>query len=620
MKITILLNLVVLLVTAALAPAATRLVPDEYATIQPAIDAAVDGDVVIVAEGIYFENINFKGRNIILRGTDPNNPNVVAATIIDGGRNGSVATFSSGEDANCVLNGFTLTNGCGSEEQFGSYVWSFGGAIYCTGSGPTVTNCIITGNKAIQGAGIFAWENSSLTIANCTISENTRSGGIYCWRNTTATIIDCVISGNDGRGIYCWGSPAANIINCTITNNDMDGIIVSGGDGSLIISNCTISENHYTGIRCSVGSTAIATISNCIITGNTGGWHGGGIKAFAHDDGVVMITNCTITGNRADYGGGVSCPTGETIITNSIVWNNTNYDICLWNFTPLPNGHVPGVPSKLTVSYSCPGIIFVEEDPVRGDPILILCVGNIDVDPCFADPNNGDYHLKSAGWRWHRQRKVWTWDEVTSPCIDAGNPGSPLGDELMSVPDDPNNEWGENLRINMGAYGGTAEASMAPPGWALLSDLSNDGIVNFVDLALQVEDWLTTANEQPGDLNHDGAVNMIDFSILADTWLKRKPFVVKITKPENGAEFYDYETIEIEADAWCFCCSVVKVEFFANGTKIGEDNYGSDGWKTNWEGDHARGSYNLTTKATNDNGATTVSLAVAIRIGGGGPP
>ena len=53
-------------------------------------------------------------------------------------------------------------------------------------------------------------------------------------------------------------------------------------------------------------------------------------------------------------------------------------------------------------------------------------------------------------------------DAVTSPCIDAGNPDRPLGDEPLSTPLDPTNVWSINRRIDMGVYGGTPEASMAP--------------------------------------------------------------------------------------------------------------------------------------------------------------
>lgn len=101
--------------------------------------------------------------------------------------------------------------------------------------------------------------------------------------------------------------------------------------------------------------------------------------------------------------------------------------------------------------------------------------GNIIGNPLFVDPTddysllgedyNGDYHLMSEGWRWSTYEESWTWDEVTSPCIDAGDPNMPLGDEPLSTPRGANNEYGLNLYINMGAYGGTCQASMAPPYW-----------------------------------------------------------------------------------------------------------------------------------------------------------
>ncbi len=91
--------------------------------------------------------------------------------------------------------------------------------------------------------------------------------------------------------------------------------------------------------------------------------------------------------------------------------------------------------------------------------------GNFYADPLFVDYVNGDYHLKSQGWRWNESSESWTWDGVTSLCIDAGDPCSPLGKEPLTIPRDPNNLYGANHRINMGAYGGTCQASMPPLGW-----------------------------------------------------------------------------------------------------------------------------------------------------------
>jgi parallel beta-helix repeat protein/predicted outer membrane repeat protein len=97
-------------------------------------------------------------------------------------------------------------------------------------------------------------------------------------------------------------------------------------------------------------------------------------------------------------------------------------------------------------------------------------VGNISVNPQFADAAGGDYHLKSEGWRWSTNEESWVYDEVTSSCIDAGDPASPLGNEPLSAPRDPNNIYGINLYINMGAYGGTCQASIPPLGWLVPED------------------------------------------------------------------------------------------------------------------------------------------------------
>jgi hypothetical protein len=72
----------------------------------------------------------------------------------------------------------------------------------------------------------------------------------------------------------------------------------------------------------------------------------------------------------------------------------------------------------------------------------------------------------------------------------------------------------------MGAYGGTAQASMPPYDWALLADITNDGMVDGCDYAHQAKDWLTIAAEQPGDLNRNGIVDTNDVGLFVADWLK----------------------------------------------------------------------------------------------------
>jgi len=165
-------------------------------------------------------------------------------------------------------------------------------------------------------------------------------------------------------------------------------------------------------------------------------------------------------------------------------------------------------------------------------------LGNIDHNPCFVDPGYwdlnstpldvsddfwviGDYHLKSEGWRWDGHGLCWNYDDVTSRCIDAGNPGLVLANEPQIVPGDPDKLRGENIRINMGVYGGTTEASIPPHDWALLSDITNDGIVDFHDFAHQAEMYADEEQGWPGDLNRDGVVAFSDIALFVQDWLSQ---------------------------------------------------------------------------------------------------
>lgn len=117
-----------------------------FKIIREGVDASSDGDTVIVAEGTYYENIHFNGKNIVLTGTDPLDPETVANTVIDGNHAGSVVTFAGTETDACVLSGFTIRNGSAGE----------GGGIF-GGEYPAYThvaiqNNTIIGNEARQAA------------------------------------------------------------------------------------------------------------------------------------------------------------------------------------------------------------------------------------------------------------------------------------------------------------------------------------------------------------------------------------------------------------------------------------------------------------------------------------
>lgn len=384
-------------------------VKDDYSTIQDAIDAASDSDIILIADGIYTgeenKNLDFKGKAITVQSENgPEN------CIIDCEDDGVGFSFQNGEGTNSIVSGLTIKNGVGKE-------WNIldcgGGGIYCENSSPTIDNCIITENRSEYGGGIFV-SGGSPTISNCTIAGNyslsTTGGGGISLNETSAIIINCTIAENEAGGtyaaggIFCQGG-SPTVSNCTITGNWVTGTPNYGGginsyNSSLLISDCFIMNNSAGfgggisflggfptiirsriienisskitsgggggggGIYCGKDlyfTPTNAIISNCLIKDNTAG-HGGGISCY---DGYATITNCTITGNSAsESASGAVYANASINIINSILWSNSPGEI---TFNPI-------------VKYS------IIEGGFAGQ-------GNINMDPSFLNPASGDYHL-----------------------------------------------------------------------------------------------------------------------------------------------------------------------------------------------------------------------------------
>jgi hypothetical protein len=249
--------------------------------------------------------------------------------------------------------------------------------------------------------------------------------------------------------MYNWGRHAKP----TLTNSRFIQNTVSSGGGGAIRNN-------------QAGSP---TLTNCIFIGNSVATFGGGIRNS--NGGSTTLTNCTFSENSASNGNSLACtpddadsqsPCGLRVI-NSIFWddgeeifNNDN--------------------STITVTYS--NIRGGARGPWPGE-------GNIMANPFFVDPNNGDYHLKSKAGHWDPSSQSWIQDEVSSPCIDAGDMIAPIGFEPF-----PNGGI-----VNMGAFGGTAEASKSYFGTEVCEtivagDINGDCKVNFADFALMAAHWL----------------------------------------------------------------------------------------------------------------------------------
>jgi len=369
-KIIDLISLIILVGLTNVSLAATYYV-NPGQSIQDAIDSATDGDTIILALGSYKgegnRDIDFHGKAIIVRSTDPEDPDVVAATIVD--CEGSDTdphrgfAFRSGEDTESVISGLTITNGYGPEEDPGGFIWSVGGAIFCDGASPLIINCVITGNfSAGRGGGIFCAQYSNPTIVGCTISGNTGNdfggGGVYNSGNCSLTLTSCVINGNSagvaGGGILCSNNCKLTLINCSINGNsaDVHGGGIYSSNSELILTNCTINRNsalfHMGG---GIEGGDSLTLTNCTISGNTTSRNGGGILWFGNAtianctisdndagdggggiycNGTVEISNCTISGNSAGYdglgGGGITCRGDTATIINCRIMGNYSYD------------------------------------------------------------------------------------------------------------------------------------------------------------------------------------------------------------------------------------------------------------------------------------------------------
>ncbi|MHC4214538.1 MAG: right-handed parallel beta-helix repeat-containing protein [Planctomycetota bacterium] len=448
-------------------------VPSQYQTIQSAMNMAADGDTIIVAQGTYLENVVFGDTNLKLTSTDPNDPNVVADTVIDANGSGTTVIFPETEDANYVfaLNGFTITGGDNTR----------GGGVHCHNGNITISNCIIAGNRAMNGAGVYS-DVADLTCIDCTFKQNDAQSG-------------------NGGGIYI-AQAELMVIGCTFIQNSaaLEGGGVTSEDDKVTLRNCTFQQNTATWGAGMHNSHYGATVNNCTFMSNSA-VNGGGIcmKELREGDQTQRITHCTFSSNTADdYGGAVSVRfQGNLIMTNCILWENLAFE------GPQISLELAG---NLSASYCC--VQGGLSDIYTTSATVDWPTGNIDVDPCFADAVGGDCHLRSTGGRWDPNQNTWVIDANSSLCIDAGNPGCTLDNEPL-----PNGD-----RVNMGAYGRTAEASRSPTDWNVLADLTNDRVVDYKDLRVFVDYWLEVGQCIPADLSHSQSANFLDFAIFSDSW------------------------------------------------------------------------------------------------------
>ncbi|NLH41056.1 MAG: hypothetical protein GX448_04380, partial [Planctomycetes bacterium] len=296
-------------------------------------------------------------------------------------------------------------------------------------------------NPAVRAATVIAGSGQQVTFADeetadCVFTGFTVSGGSYgvFVGGSSPTIDRCTITNASAAGVKVWNKGAPVVSRCEIAGNANGAELWAYREKRVVLNN-------------------FGTFRNCLVVGN---------RKAGFYSGYPTLENCTVADN---LGPGVDAILAE--ISNSILFFNNEA-------AGGANLRVEKATSVVTYSDVQGG--WEGEGNIDADPLFVARgqwvptgdvrtnVGNrVSMQPGIPVWAAGDYHLKSQGWSWNGRQGKWVWDDATSPCIDAGDPALPIGEEAPCAAGDPlSDRAGANTRINMGAYGGTAEASLAP--------------------------------------------------------------------------------------------------------------------------------------------------------------
>jgi len=522
-------------------------------SIQAAIDDANNGDEIEVLPGTYYEAINFNGKSIRLYSSGGRD-----VTTIDANWTDHVVQCVSGEDANTILEGFTITGG----KADGSSPDDFGGGMYNYQSSPTVTDCNFSGNLARYGGGMYnCYSNSSPMVTNCTFSANeavTHGGGMFN-NNSSPTVTDCNFIGNttllplngDGGGGMFNSESSPTVTNCTFSGNwaEVGGGMFNGNNSSPTVTDCNFSGNTTEGggggMFNSDGSSP--TVTDCTFIGNSAAVGGGMLNYFnsnptvtyctfsgnaaSNDAGGMynfnnspMVINCIFSGNSADdVGGGMSNVTGSspTVINCTLSGNSAmNGGGGMYNFN---NSFMAtncifwgDEPDEIYNSSSTATVTYCDVQGGYGG------TGNIDADPCFVDDSNPDPNLCNLRLK------------PDSPCIDAGDNNSVPADTSDLDGDEDYNEpipfdlnrfprFIDDLCMVDTGNPGTLGPTIVDMGAYefLPADIDSSGAVDLVDLARLALRWAETGCGRCGGANMtcEGNVDWNDLGVLTDWWL-----------------------------------------------------------------------------------------------------
>ena len=499
--------------------------------IQDAVDAAsLPGALVMVTNGLYrtggkpvyevFTNRVTVNKPLIVQSVNGPRFTIIQGhqvPLVDGGPNSDSAIRCVYLADGASLIGFTLTNGATAinSDFFGRGI--NGGGLWAESANAVVSNCIITGNSAYYGGGVYG-----ATLNNCSLTTNsaTYGGGAAFSRLNFCTF-------TNNFGYYGGGAWNSILNNCTLTGNSVGGYgtqAAGGGAYGGALTNCTLIANSTTN---SGGGAFEATLYNCTMSGNSA-WRGGGATGgnlynctlagnWASDRGggvyLGTLANCTLQDNSAHYGGGASASwlNNCSLIANSAefgggasevtlnrctlagnwanwaggiyggslnnckitdnwaFWAGGTYASSLNNCTLTGNSADYAGGAYSSALNNC--IVFFNTATI-GENYLnstfnYCCtmpwpgggLGNITVDPQFVDIVSGNLRLQS-----------------NSPCINSGrNNSAPSGYDLDG---DARIAGGT---VDIGSYEFQSPASVLSYAWAQQHGLPTDGSVDFTD-------------------------------------------------------------------------------------------------------------------------------------------
>lgn len=433
-----------------------------------------------------------------------------------------------------------------------------GGVAKAQGGSLTVRGCAFNRNTAYNnGGGIFIQSETVFLADRCAFRENSTfcpentspfqgwsGGGVCCVGLGNKTIQNSAFRGN--RSVYGGGLAGTGVLLDRVEfleNTAAEhggGVFIQGSQWNYEedseVKHCRIEGNEARegGGICSLNSNL--RIDHTLIAGNQAFQWGGGVS-FSGFEGTddCTVTHCVLYANRATASvspavGGMFL-NGVGSLRNSILWNNRTLlpvsqpgDLFAKQFQPL---NIPFPPSLVIDFLYCDiqGISEVVAQ-LQARPFG-ACEGNLDADPLFTatgawddagTPEDGsddtwiagDCHLQSEAGRWDPAASRWVTAAAASPCIDAGDPADDGWTAEL---------WPHGKRINLGIFGGTAEASLSVSLSGSPADLNHDGEVDFADWSLWAGDWRVEAVLLDTDFNRNQVVDLDDLTVFASCWL-----------------------------------------------------------------------------------------------------